>query len=290
MKIYRVAVLILIFSVFSIFAQEIKITNLYDHYGETNDDLIFDGGFSILIEHNEKLILFDGGTSADILTHNVKMLGIDLKDVDIAVLSHSDYDHTTGFDYLLDINPDVKMYLPDDWSLGSPHESADIDYDKKYQKGYRFRGKNINFIKENVTLEKGIALIPTLSTLRGWYNKYPPHDEKPDFWNLPELSLAIESVDDEWTLIVGCSHSGVENIVQATNDYLHMNLFGVIGGYHLHSYSSEYVSNLAKQMKSELKVKWVAPTHCTGDDAQLIFKELYGENYKYFGAGSIIKF
>ena len=26
----------------------------------------------------------------------------------------------------------------------------------------------------------------------------------------------------------------------------------------------------------------MAPTHCTGDDAQLIFKELYEDDYKYF--------
>lgn len=290
MKNYQSVVIILLLSISSLFAEDIKIINLYDEYEKEKSDLILDGGISVLIKYNDKLILFDGGASADILAHNANVLGVDLKDIDIAVLSHSDWDHTSGFDYLLDVNPDVEMYLPNDWSLGRPYENSDIDYDKNYQKGYRFRGENINFIKDNVTLEPGIVLIPTISTLRGWYNKYPPYGEKPELWDMPELSLAVETGRGEWTLIVGCSHSQVEKMVQATNDYLNLNVLGVVGGFHLHPYTSKYVSDLAKQIKNDLKVKWVAPTHCTGEDAQLIFKELFKRDFKYFGAGSVIEF
>jgi len=39
-------------------------------------------------------------------------------------------------------------------------------------------------------------------------------------------------------------------------------------------------------MKDEMGVMYVAPTHCTGEEAIKIFKDLYKENFRYFGLGS----
>jgi len=48
-------------------------------------------------------------------------LKIDLRKIDIAIVSHGHYDHIGGFDYLLSVNPKVKLYLPNDFfSLGAP--------------------------------------------------------------------------------------------------------------------------------------------------------------------------
>ena len=55
-------------------------------------------------------------------------------------------------------------------------------------------------------------------------------------------------------------------------------------------YASDYISDIANMMKKNLQVNWVAPGHCTGDSAHKIFKELYQDNYKYFGLGSRIKY
>jgi metal-dependent hydrolase (beta-lactamase superfamily II) len=43
-------------------------------------------------------------------------------------------------------------------------------------------------------------------------------------------------------------------------------------------------------MKNELKVRWVSPTHCTGENAQKIFQETFQDNYKTFDLGSTISF
>ena len=94
------------------------MTNLYDGFGEDAGEAISDWGFCALIYYNEKIILFDGGSSADILKHNVQVLGLDLADVDIAVLSHSHFDHISGLDYLLEVNPNVKLFLPNVWTIG----------------------------------------------------------------------------------------------------------------------------------------------------------------------------
>lgn len=39
-------------------------------------------------------LLFDAGRTGQVLLENAKALGIDLRDVDVVVLSHGRYDHT----------------------------------------------------------------------------------------------------------------------------------------------------------------------------------------------------
>ena len=145
-------------------------------------------------------------------------------------------------------------------------------------------------MKESTQIAPGVILIPTVSSLVGSFSKYPPYDKEPKFRGLPELSLALQTEDEEWTLIVGCSHSQVEEIVKETRKYVKNNVTGVAGGFHLLPYSSDYISGIANMMKKDLQVTWVAPGHCSGDSARTIFEALYQDNYKNFGLGSRIKF
>ena len=77
-----------------------KVTILYDAFGESKE-LTKDWGFSALVEHNGKRILFDTGNDAAIFEHNVKALGVDLTKLDFVVISHRHADHTTGLRYVL---------------------------------------------------------------------------------------------------------------------------------------------------------------------------------------------
>jgi 7,8-dihydropterin-6-yl-methyl-4-(beta-D-ribofuranosyl)aminobenzene 5'-phosphate synthase len=71
-----------------------------------------DWGFSAFIEYGGKRILFDTGNKADIFAHNVEAKGIDLKQLDFAVVSHRHGDHTSVLNHLLKVNPGVKIYAP----------------------------------------------------------------------------------------------------------------------------------------------------------------------------------
>src|SRR6516164_11518942 len=64
-----------------------QITVLYDAFGKTSA-MKKDWGFSALIEYGGKRILFDTGNNADIFAHNVDAKGIDLQQLDFAVVSH----------------------------------------------------------------------------------------------------------------------------------------------------------------------------------------------------------
>ena len=79
----------------------------------SRDDLAAEHGLSLLIEMADMTILFDtGATSA--FAANATRMGKELRDVDIAVLSHGHYDHGGGLATFLNINHHAKVYI-------SPH-------------------------------------------------------------------------------------------------------------------------------------------------------------------------
>jgi len=88
-----------------------KITVLYDAFGR-DTSLKKDWGFSALIEINGKRILFDTGNDSEIFAHNVQTKGVDLTNLDFVIMSHRHGDHIGGLNYLLSVNPDVKIYAP----------------------------------------------------------------------------------------------------------------------------------------------------------------------------------
>lgn len=262
-----------------------QIVNLYDNVAKDASEAVSNWGFSAFIRYNGKTILFDAGMFPDVFKHNAKVLGADLTMVDIAVLSHNHVDHIGGFDYLLKVNPDFKLFLPNDMSLAGKAEFY-AEMDRKYPRGYLYRHPNTELVEEHTEIAPGVVLVATTSPLVGKFWKYPPYENEPSFWEMPELSLALEGEDGQIALISGCSHSKIEEIIKETKKYLGKNVSLVVGGFHHLPYSSDYIHNIAKMMKDELEVKYIAPTHCTGEKAIEIFKDVYKDNFHYFGLGS----
>ena len=259
------------------------LINLYDHVtGPTSGDAIPDWGYSAFIRYNGTTILFDGGTSAVILEHNAKTFGVDLREVDMAVISHNHGDHTVGIDYLVQVNPSVKIYVPAGSGLGG---SGD-----EYRKGYRWQIDELYAVGQVTEIAPGATLIPTQSPHTGFFSRYPPHEQDPQLYGLPELSLALQTKDGDMFLVTGCSHSGVNEIVRATKEATGAEIEFVTGGYHLGPYSREYVTEIAREMRDDLGVARAGATHCTGDDAIAVFREVFGEDYVFAGLGAHLEF
>jgi 7,8-dihydropterin-6-yl-methyl-4-(beta-D-ribofuranosyl)aminobenzene 5'-phosphate synthase len=294
-------------------AEALKITNLYDAFGKDIKNTQKDFGLSILIEYKGKTILFDSGTNADLLEKNATALKVDLADVDFAVASHAHADHTGGFHYLKRINPNVKIYYPDDFfGAGAPltfdvagkdpKVVKDLAIEQQYFSGETTKAhlvgngvhyKSVIYVKEHREIFPGINLIVTRSPNIGYFTKYPGVDlhgnlvesDKANFLGLPELSLSISTHKGE-ILFVGCSHSTVEAIVREARDVLNKKTYQLIGGYHLLPYDADTIEGIATRLKTILHVERVAPAHCTGHLAFKILREVYGDDYQFFGLGS----
>ncbi len=299
--------------------EDFTITNLYDAFGKQRDDLTKDFGFSALIKYNGKVILFDAGTNADILKNNTDALGINLKEVDFAVGSHAHGDHLDGFDYLLQVNPDVKIYLPFDSQVGAKinfniegREKSIVDSlpeEMRYFGGEgenlnpvinftgRFWNANIEFIKESKEIEDGVSLIATQSLYLGYASKYPSvsnteesennknlAEDEIRFEGLPEISLSL-STDEGEVVIVGCSHSSIQKIIQESKGSTNKEISLLYGGYHLLPYGRSEINRIAFQLKNDFGVKKIAPTHCTGHLAFKLLKDSYGADYVFAGLG-----
>lgn len=84
-----------------------KITVLTDNNG--HEELDGEWGLSFLIEYKDCKVLLDAGAT-DLFMKNASLLGIDLSDIDFAVLSHAHYDHGNGFVPLFEQNKQVRLF------------------------------------------------------------------------------------------------------------------------------------------------------------------------------------
>ncbi len=151
----------------------------------------------------------------------------------------------------------------------------------------RFWKSNVEYLTEAKEVLPGVTIIPTTSKLMGTFIKYPPFEENPQFIGMPELSLALATEKGE-VIISGCSHSTIETIVQETGRVRKAKIYMVIGGFHLIPYKRGYIEGLARRMKTEYAVESVAPAHCSGQLGFSIFREVFGDKYRFFGLGERI--
>ena len=151
----------------------------------------------------------------------------------------------------------------------------------------RFWEANIAYVTSPQEIVPGVNIIPTRSEKFGNFISSGPEQSR-KFIGLPELSATFATAKGD-VLVVGCSHSGIEVIVQATEQARKQNIYMVVGGFHLLENDRQYVQGITHRLKDEFHVTSVAPAHCTGHLAFSILKEAYGPEYRFFGLGSRIE-
>ena len=264
-----------------------RATILYDAFGNA-ENLKKDWGFSVLIEYSGKKILFDTGNNAEVFAENAKAMHVDLKDLDFVVISHRHGDHTSGLNYLLKVNPKVKIYAPAELfgvfgstlPKGFYKSVSTLPNSMRYFNGAEpeaFRSgspwpeANFVFVDSLAEIMPGIFLIPTVSNVKGTLE-------------LRELSLAINTPLG-LTLVAGCSHAGVEEILSAAsavNPHIHM----LLGGLHLVKTPDADIERIANVLHDKWKIDRIAPGHCTGEPGFAKLKQVFRDSYVYAGLGS----
>jgi 7,8-dihydropterin-6-yl-methyl-4-(beta-D-ribofuranosyl)aminobenzene 5'-phosphate synthase len=266
-----------------------RITILYDAFGNRRG-LTRDWGFAALVEYGGKRILFDTGNSADIFAHNVRALGVNLRRLDFVVVSHRHGDHTAGLNYLLRVNPHVKIYAPRegfgvfgaalpgtfyrrDSTLPDSMRYFDAAAPTELRFGTPWPEASFTWVDSLTEVAPGIAIVSTVS-------------KNPGTLELRELSLVLRTPQG-LVLVVGCSHPGIETILEAASawgDHVHL----IFGGLHLVTSPDTAIARVTRELHDQWQVDHIAPGHCTGEPAFAVLKRIFGERYIYAGLGTVI--
>ena len=240
------------------------------------EDVSFEHGLSLYLETEKRTILFDAGQSGA-FADNAEKLGVDLRKVDFAVLSHGHYDHSGGLGKFLEINAKAPVYVSS--HAFEPHYSANgyIGVDPALKENNRIR----NVTKETV-LAEGVTLhrMETAPMDTAGLLVEENGIRKPDDFRHEQYLLLEEQ--GKRILISGCSHKGILNIADAFRPDI------LIGGFHFMKIEEE--KKLAEAAKKLLEYDTIYYTgHCTGQKQYDYLKAIMGEKLHYIAAGTVLE-
>ena len=105
---------------------------------------------------------------------------------------------------------------------------------------------------------------------------------------MPEQALILKT-EKGVTVITGCAHPGIKKIVDKVKEkFPEEQLYLVFGGFHLMDKDKKTIESIVGRFK-EMKVKKVGPTHCSGKEAEILFKTTYKNNFLNIAAGQTIE-
>ena len=252
-----------------------KIVTLMENTA-CREDLCFEHGLSLYIGTETHKILFDAGQSAA-FAENAEKLGIDLRNVDFAVLSHGHYDHSGGLGKFLEINGTATVYVS--CHAFEPHFSANgyIGMDPRLRESDRFV-----FVSEETELAPGITLrqLSALPMDTAGLQMEENGLRKPDDFRHEQYLLIEEG--EKRILLSGCSHKGILQIVDAFRPDI------LIGGFHFMKVTEEEKLRQAAQKLLEYDTIYYTG-HCTGQKQYDYLKTIMGEKLHYIAAGTILE-
>ena len=251
-------------------------------------------GLSLYIEHNKKKILFDIGPGKQYLK-NAKKLGIDIKDIDICIISHGHFDHGRGIDTFLRVNKKAKVYVSAE-AFGKMYKIKRGIYLPIGINKPLF-SKRIVEITEDIKIENGIKIytdVPFEEQIikdETLLRKTPDGFREDDFEHEIYLVLYANSTK---VLFSGCSHKGIENIIDVIESKERKPFTAVVGGFHFSHFDSGnlrqsmYLEQLADKLVNKGDVEYYTG-HCTGDEAYLQMKNTMKASLHRIKTGTEIK-
>ena len=227
----------------------VRITIIVDNF-TYNPGLKTAWGFSSLVESGNLTLLFDTGPSPEILKQNMKKIGISPKKIKYIFLSHRHLDHIVGLKAVLQRGQKIFIL--------------------KY-----FPASIFKQIKESgaipVVIEKQKEIFP------GIYSSGPMGSL------IKEQSLFIKTRNGI-VIITGCAHPGILKIAKKAKTL--GNIWLLLGGFHLAWTPAKKIREIALKLKN-MGIKFIAPSHCSGETSRQIFFQFFKNNLIKPGVGYV---
>ena len=224
---------------------QIKI--LFDK--DTEDKKLRTGwGVSFLIDGK---VLFDTGEKGEWLLANMEQLKVDAGKIETVIISHDHWDHQGGLWAILETISKLKIYACPNFGRG-------------------FKDKVKSYNSQLIEIDKFIRIIENIYTTGEIGGRYA-------FRYMPEQALVLKTPNG-LTILTGCAHPGIVNIIENVKKNLPGDIYLVLGGFHLITSRKGAVKKVIDSFK-QLGVRNVAPTHCTGEKAIELFRQEYGNQF-----------
>ncbi len=257
-----------------------QITVLADN--TANGSFLAEHGLSLFINFKGLKILLDTGHS-DVFIKNAHKLNIDLhKEVNMIVLSHGHWDHGDGLKFL----------------SKKPLVTHPLAFMKRYRKG---ETKNIGLQQSHEELKNKYELIlsdkpfkitdniyflgsiPRNNDFESITTAFVDENKEPDF--VPDDSALAFVENNEVSVVTGCSHSGICNIIEYAKEVTGIDTVStVIGGFHLKQNNAQTQKTIA--YFKDQNIKNIFPNHCTALPALAAFYQAF--NIEQVKTGMII--
>jgi 7,8-dihydropterin-6-yl-methyl-4-(beta-D-ribofuranosyl)aminobenzene 5'-phosphate synthase len=212
-------------------------------------------GFSAVVRGYSKIVLFDTGSDGDVLLGNMRAVGLDPKEIDVVVISHPHHDHTGGLPAFLAVNPDVDVLLPHTASQELVLAIAEA-------------GATFTAVADALEIIPGVI---STGSVRG----------------ITTEQALILLGEDCATLLTGCAHPGIIDLLEVASRKTGGPVTKVVGGLHLIRKPRRSIRRIAEAML-DMGVSVIAPSHCTGDHSIEILADVFGDGFVKSGLGQTI--
>lgn len=251
----------------------IRISTLMDNKPSENKSLINEHGLSYLVDDGTHRILFDCGAGGAVW-ENAHRLGEDVTGAHAVVLSHSHYDHASGYKELVELGGGRLLYTGEHF------------FEKKYAfNGVKYTDLSAGFTEaflkehqvERRVCEDVLEIFPGVWIVGNFPRIHPFETIAERFVKQTEDGLVQDLFEDEicmavetskgLVVLVGCSHPGILNMMTKIYETLKKPLYAVFGGTHLVEADAARVEETVRRLK-DMGLKILGLGHCSGDAAE----------------------
>lgn len=260
----------------------------------SNKNLASAHGLSFYIETENHKILFDMGPG-DLFWKNAAKLGVDLKEVDIAIISHGHDDHGGGLKTFLERNDTAKVYVNKsafgEYYSISYGKDEYIGLDKNLSDNSRIvYTDGVTRIDQDLILFSDITGTELCPSSNVTLLEKSAHGMTKDKFN-HEQSLIIQNREKN-ILFGGCAHRGIINILSRAAEIIGNEPDYVISGFHLMMPGGNKVENpeIMADLSNRLKnfsTKYYT-CHCTGLDSYKFLKQNLNNQIDYISTGEFL--
>lgn len=242
-----------------------RLTVLVDNNTTIDEYYWGEPGVCYYIEDGEEVFLFDVGYS-DLFIKNATAMNLDLSRINTIVLSHGHDDHTRGLTSLLEIKRQEPLQI-----ISHPHALNHKEYDglkisAPFSRTDLEARCRLKLTRTPVKVTENIIFLGEIPRVMAFEKSEPIGKQQlgedlTDDYLLDDSALVYQG-EAGITIITGCSHSGICNIIEyakvVTGDH---RVCGVIGGFHLFTVNDRVVQTI--DYFADNQIDQIYPCHCT---------------------------